>query len=337
MEQKSTTREDWLAKILAIIGFVVMVLLLTWIAVQLVRVLPGAFASLASLAEDVNDARVDIPLDVVASNNVVNSRSSVEIIWSEQNEDGTYTFTYSCVDGVTADIRTADGQIVPLACDTPYTAPKDTFKIDVLFASTNQRFADVSYRILFTPSDRDEDASEVNKTLTIVNASIPFAGANTGEEEDDAVVATDDDTSVTPAPIQYRTVKTVTYSTPVSDPNGYTELRVEYLAVGTLTSGNSFTPRTTLESDDRGAFQFEVKNIGTKTSGTWRFEAKLPNGEKYESQTQGALKPQERALITIAFDGVGSEGTRQFGATITGGNDQSTANNSFSWTIEVRD
>lgn len=334
--QNQYSREDRFMKALAIVGFVVVVILLAWLAVQVVRVLPGAFASLARLAEDVNTPHQEISLDVTASNNVVNSESSIEITWSDLLVPGTYEFTYECVDGVTANVRTSRGEILPLSCETPYTVESDAFALDIQFASEQARFTDVSYRITFTPDDEEDDSSETSKTLTVVNASIPLAGIEPEDEEEAPVTDEPDTTPSEPVepPVYYRTVETRTYTTPTSDPNGYTELAVTYMGVGTINSQNRFVAESELEEGERGAFQFEVKNTGTKTSGTWSFEAELPNDSEYDSKPQDVLKPQERSIVTVAFSGLES-GKETFGVTIEGGDDQTSGNNSFSKSVTV--
>ncbi len=332
--QNKTSLNEQFMKALAIVGFIVVVILLAWLAVQIVRVLPGAFASLAQLAEDVNTPQRDISLDLSASNNVVNSQSSVEIMWTDLEIPGTYTFTYGCVEGVTANIRTAQGDIVSLPCDTPYTIEDGTYTLDVQFTSSRTRFADVSYYLTFTPENDDADESETSKTLTVVNAKIPLAGE---VEDDTQVVATKPTTtSRTPATgVQYRYVESTTYNTPKSNPNGYTELAITFIGVGTIDSKNRFVKESSLEEGERGAIQFVVKNTGTKTSGTWTFDAELPNGSEYQSKSQDALKPEERSIVTIAFDGLDETGTEDVEVTIKGGNDRSSGNNSFSKSVKI--
>lgn len=343
----SPEQKDQVMKMLAVLGFIVLLILTAWLAIQIIRLLPSAFSSLASLADSVyNPEQQDegTPLDMVPSNNVVSSRAPFTLVWSDLGEDGVYTLTYSCTSGVSLDIRTGNGATTPINCDEPYVLPQNVYEAELSFTSERDRFTDVAYSITFTPDNTKKDSLEIGKTITVVNASIPYAGSTddtdtTDDADDTEIVDTttpDTTTPTTNQPTRYRYVKTTTYTYPVSDPNGYTELEVAYRNVGVLRSNNTFVVQPTLTIGDRGAFQFEVKNTGTKTSSSWDFEAKLPSGTTYESKSQDPLKPQERAIITIAFDDVGDAGIHEFKVIIDGGNDQSKTNNSFSWSVGVR-
>lgn len=324
-------------KILAILGFVVLVIFIAWIAIQFIRVLPSAFSSLASLADSVYNPQNEVSFDVVADNTTVNSRESNVITWSNTGVAGTYVFMYECAEGVSLDIRTSDGAITSVTCDEPYEIGSNVTNLEILFASERSRFTDVVYSVSFTPADEDGEVRVAQKSLTIVNPRIPLTGVAVVENEPKVEVPVTTGTTLpyTGYEPEYQTVETVTYSTPQSDPQGYTELTVTYKAVGTL-SGSTFSSKNTLSNDERGAFQFEVKNTGTKTSDTWTFTATLTSGTVYTSEVQEALKPNEHATITVAFDGVGEAGMQEFGATIHGGNDQTTSNNSFTKTVAVR-
>lgn len=153
------------------------------------------------------------------------------------------------------------------------------------------------------------------------------------EEEVEVDTSTTDDT-YTPPPVQYRTV--TTYKIPESDPNGYTDLQVTFLAIGHLNSSEKFVPTNYLDRNSRSAMQFVVKNIGTKTSTAWSFSAELPDGGTMSSMIQQPLKPAESATITIVFSTGSKRDNENIGVTATGGNDNIPSNNGFRKTIEVR-
>lgn len=138
----------------------------------------------------------------------------------------------------------------------------------------------------------------------------------------------------TPTPVQYKTV--TTYKIPVSDPNGYTDLQVNFIAVGKINSSERFIATTELERREVGAMQFSVKNIGTKTSTSWEFIAELPNGGTMTSKVQQPLKPSETATLTITFNNEDRRGNSTLGATVVGGGDKNLVNNGFRTTVQVR-
>lgn len=331
MEQKPTNK---VSRALAIIGFALAIIVLAWLAIVIVRWLPGAFANLANLAEELNNPENHVSLDVASSNTVVNSHTAVTISWTDLRTDGTYTFSYGCVDGVTADVRSADGAIVALQCDTAYTLPANTYALEVLFTSSHARFADVPYRITFTPADTSADSSEAGATITVVNAGVPLVDNGT-EPETPAATTTPTTTKPSTGTVRFKYIQTPTYTIPTSDPNGYTDLAVSFLDAGTLDNRKVYDAGSSIAQDDNGAFRFEVKNIGTKTSGTWRFVAELPSGTTFRSELQDALRPEERATITVAFGSAEDTGTARIEVTVEGGNDVSTSNNDFSTSIRI--
>ncbi|MEZ4195168.1 MAG: hypothetical protein R3B53_02105 [Candidatus Paceibacterota bacterium] len=97
------------------------------------------------------------------------------------------------------------------------------------------------------------------------------------------------------------TTPTYIYEIPVSNPNGTTDLVVSYLGTGQLYTNGMFNNTGVINYNQPGGVQFAVHNVGSKTSDTWTFEAKLPGNITYTSDKQTPLKPNERAVLTISF------------------------------------
>lgn len=76
---------------------------------------------------------------------------------------------------------------------------------------------------------------------------------------------------------------------------------VGYLATS---STDSFTATSTVPAGGRAAVTFTIKNIGTGTSGSWRFSASIPTQTMYtyESQPQQSLNPGDSIDYTLGFD-----------------------------------
>ncbi|MEX0930776.1 MAG: hypothetical protein WDZ68_00605, partial [Candidatus Paceibacterota bacterium] len=292
---------DRVMKSFAVVGLVIVVILIAWFAIQVIQLVPNAFSSLASLADSVYNQQDDVSLEIASSESTVNSQSSAELRWSDLGSEGTYVFSYECTPGVSVQIRTQRGTD-QVECDSSYTFEERVFETELVFISESERFTDVRYHITFIPEDGDENEQQVARTMTIVNPTL--ARDNGVEEDEEDTVTPPEDTIDTETPpaeaeptVRYRYVETLVYAIPTSDPNGYTELAVTFLSLGTLTNDNVFIPRQTLEAGERGAIQFEVKNIGTKTSKDWDFKAILPSNVRYNSKSQDALKPNERSVI----------------------------------------
>jgi hypothetical protein len=340
-EQKSS-----MTKSLAILGFFALIILMVWLAVKIVAFVPGAFSSLASIADSIYNYQTEESVTLSTSKSVVNTNESLIINWETLRTPGTYSFSYTCTEGVTVEILDQTGTITALACNT--TLPVDeTTSLDVRVMSEKNRFTDITYELAFTPTDTRQPIMSATSIVTVVNATIPTqigSTDNTSEEvpEDTTVtppppteVVTEEDSNpVTPTVPPVRYIEETVYYTPVSNPNGTVDLRITYKGVGIIENGR-FIKAGSIDTDEKGAIQFEVHNTGTKTADTWSFVANLPSDIKYESGTQKALKPNERALFTLGFEGISQTGIEAFSVTVSAPNDINRTNNTFNWAVTI--
>jgi len=255
IEKKDELQAGWtLSNVLAVVGFVVLVILLAWLAIQFVRMIPTAWNSLANVFND-------------------NQRALVERTTDENADD---------------------------------KAEEDDSEDPVVVVDGEDLIDD----------EEDVEEEEDEETTSPVATSTP---------------STTPSKPVTP---QYRTV--ATYVVPTSNPNGYTDLEVSLVAVGEMTNDERFIPGTSLETNELGAMQFRVKNIGTKTSSNWHFVADLPNGDEFKSIVQQPLKPGEMTTLTVSFATDRKDGIHRFGVDVYGNSDINTANNGFTATVNIR-
>lgn len=346
MNENHEAQKSTIMKLLATLGFIAVIIIIAWLAVQIVQYMPKAFSSLASLADSVynNEQRAQ-NFETSPSDRVVNSGESFTLTWNDMGADAGYAFRYACAEGIAISVRNSSGDIINVSCDTSLSLGSRT-NLEAVIASERSRFADIQYTVsVFDTSSGDNLAEAMNK-VTVVNASIPQSSQLAEEESEEEVeeevvdetpeeVATPTPTPTTPPPPQF--IEEEIFAIPVSDPNGFTDLAVRYIGVGVLGNNNIFVPQTIIDNDVRGAFQFEVKNVGTKTSESWQYTATLPSGASYESNNQVVLRPNERAIITLGFNLQGQTGVRGFGATVSGGADINTQNNAFAWSVNVVD
>lgn len=261
-ETNNQERNELVVRILAIVGFVLLVIVLAWFAIQVVRFVPVAFSSLASIFE-------------------ANQRDLHDRTTGDEN-------VVVVNEGKTPDEASGDEQ-EQVVEETPEEVPKT-------------------------------DVTNTSPVATSTSTSTPNTTTTT--------------TTTKPAPIQYKTV--VTYKTPVSDPNGYTDLQVAFVAVGSINSSGRFVASDYVSEDEQNALQFTVKNIGTKTSSEWSFEAELPNGGVMDSKVQKPLSPSETSTLTIVFEMDDANRDRYAEVKVTGGNDTTSANNSFRTKVRVK-
>lgn len=348
MNQAPAPQKDRVMKTLAIFGFLAVIIIGVWLAVQIVNLVPQAFSSLASIADGVYNYQGDPELMVETENSVVTSNTPFMITWNKITQAGAFTFAYACTEGVSLTLRDNTGSLINQPCGENITLGNTMTDLEVTIASERNRFVDVPYTVAFYNRGETEPVVTSDNSISIVNPSIPEGGIVAGVDADNEVEEPAEEvpavvekptapSTPTPQPPRPTVVETIVMQTPVSDPNGQTDLAVRLVGVGHLASNGNFIPRGNIKTDARGAFQFEVRNIGTKTSTEWDFIAKLTSGTDYDAPAQNPLKPQERVLFTLGFDNVGDDGINLIGVTVRGGGDTKPANNSFSWAVSVVD
>ena len=319
------------------VGLVAILILAVWLAVKIVSLIPNAFTSLASITDSVYNNRPTGEMAVASNTSLINSGEEMVIRWSALKGNGAYTFSYQCVDGVSLVMKYPTTSETYVPCGQVVKLGSDTLSLVVVPESERVRFSDVNMNIGFIKAGTDEVATQKTIVITVVNPDITLSkSVSVLVPGDDTYEPEIDDTPIT-TPGTPTVTTTSVYELPVSDPNGFVDLGVKYLGVGILNNQNQFVPRGTIDNDERGAFQFEVKNLGTKTSSSWDFVANLPSGTRYESPIQDGLKPNERSVITLGFDNVGQIGTRSFGVEIDVTGDTSANNDKFTWAVKVID
>jgi hypothetical protein len=282
-----------LTGVLAIVGFIVIIAIGIWGAVNAVRLAPNMFSTLASPFD-----RVSNEIDVNVPSSSVNSNEPFEISWKHNGQDrGLYAFSYRCRPGFQFQIPQPDGTYLPLVCETPYNIPSSDDSLRLIPISSLNRFLDVPFVLAYLDSE-GEIVAEGSNMITVVN---PVASGSP-----DTVSVGNGNSVTSPAP-----PTTVTPSTPTPGPSVATtpanlpDFSVRILDIGSInTNTRTFVPQSTLSSTDIGAVRFEVTNSGSKSSGVWTFSASLPTNPAFEytSERQRSLNQGDRIEYTIQFD-----------------------------------
>jgi hypothetical protein len=350
MNNETSEKKESILKILAIGGFIGIIILIAWLSIQLVSVAPSAFSSLASLAESVNNRADSVDEDsgvdtlLVTSNTLLaNSGDIIDVNWNSAQANGSYVFSYNCADGVAVDLVSETG-VQSIQCENNYNIG-NVDNISMIIDSEKNRYADVTYDVSFLKTNDTRPRAAGTATLTVLNNAVSSEVAVAEETTEDTTQTEEvvvEETPVVETPTESVTPTTPTnttpqtepeytqefvYAIPSSDPNGRTDLGTRYLFVGEI-SNNQFVPRA-LTQDEDGAIQFEVKNFGTKTSKSWKFEVSLPGGGTFESDSQLPLKPNERAVLTIGFN-ASDVNSHSFKVEVQESTDTNSANDSFS-------
>jgi len=346
----SPQKKSTILNSLAVTGFVAIVLILAWLSIQLVQLFPNAVTSLASLAEGVNQSAVDIDTEpeieqiVVTSNtSLLKTGENLNINWNKSDANGSYVFAYDCIDGVA--ISQVEGTVErQLDCDTNYNVG-DIVNLTLAIESEKNRYTDVTYNVSFLQTNDTTPRAIGSDVVTVINEEVNVFAQNTftetlsnesvvtetEETENESEVAVEEPVVTTPVTPTTPTTpvfeQEFVFAIPTSDPNGTTDLRASYVAMGEVIS-NRFVPGPVSTEND-GAIQFAVKNIGTKTSNDWSFTISLPNGGEYNSPTQVALKPNEEAVLTIGFPATEDDTAHTFEVEVDVSGDRNSGNDSF--------
>lgn len=302
----SETSKAILTKVLAILGFCVTIALIIWLIITLIGKAPGAFSSLAGVANSINLHKELSALAVTTDKKVANSGEPFELSWTDTKHPGTYQVGYACTEGMLVLFKNTDGTLHPLRCgDEMLPLPAEVTKLSLVASSTKDRFTDVNFTVRFSDATSTKPL-EGSVKVTVVNASIPVGGLlqnatstpgattnpnasttnPTGEDTHTTKPSPKPGTGTTVPPVQH-TVPHYVY--PQSNPNGYTDLAV---TIKNATAVGNYTAYTVT---------FMIKNIGTKTSNAWSFYANLPDGNDYTSMQYAGLKPQEYMIFTMSI------------------------------------
>jgi hypothetical protein len=336
MNNEETLQEKAPApKTAAIIGLLAVIAILAYVAVQIVAYAPSGFTSLASLAEGISQYKEAVlagenkALVITSTVGAIESNKPATITWEKDDQPGTYAFSYSCADGVTVDIVASEG-LKSISCDTRYSLG-DTDNVTLVIESNTTSEANIAYAISFMRANDIGPIRIGEQSLSIKNEGLAVATPNNdgevlGESDQNEFVPDEIVKPETPKPVTpVVETPTYTYALPVSNPNGFTDLATRFLNVGDIVN-NKFVAGS-IERDDSGAFQFEVINNGTKTSESWTYTVTLPDGDTYTSPKQAALKPNERAVISLGFD-TPDKGSFTF-IVVLKTEDRTSSNNSF--------
>lgn len=313
-EQKLENKKRVLPFPIIVLCFVGIIVFMAWVSIKIVNLAPTAFSSLASLAESLNSRQQQSTLEadgtrkILVTSNVTlaNVDETITLSWGEPSVPGTFTFSYTCQDGITINLVDIEG-IRNIDCDTNYNIGNIT-SLELSVSSEKNRYVDVAYTISFLGTNDVTPRATGSAQLTIINTDVKTkntAAEETPEPPEKVTGAIDEPAIETPptvtAPEQTQSTYTqeYIYTIPVSNPNGRTDLGTVYRGAGIIV-GNTFSEGL-IKRNKSGAIQFEVKNYGQKTSGDWTFQVALPDGTTYTSSSQEPLKPNERALLTIGF------------------------------------
>ncbi len=329
MENVTPEKKEKMTKNLALVGLVGLIILIAWLSVQIVKIFPSAINSLASLADTVYNyepknnpvSNPDFVSDVTKS---VNSGEPVNLKWQNLGT-GDYTFSYTCAEGLSVELRTPHTDIKNVECGIRYDIGT-VGSMELIARSAKSKTTDLTYVIAHYKKNSTVPEVEEGGLIKIINPNFEETAEATSTETNTITT----NTEIKKSPTVSTVTNEVKYEIPVSDPKGYSDLSITDLGIGQVTNSGSFVKTGYFSTLTRNAIQVSVKNIGTKDSKSWDIMLSLPGSREYEATGKKFLKPNEEAILTIEFPALTTTTQATYNAEIETTSDKNTNNNQFS-------
>lgn len=259
------------AKILFVIGVIIILTLLIFL---IIRFVPVIFNSLANVGSSItNTIKNDKTLMVSVNDWDIEDNENFLVSWNNHapQNPGSYFISYGCADHSTISLvsETATRKLI---CNTPYELTKGTKSVELLANYTDDNtFADIPVIISFTEDNKSgsEKVGEVIVTLKKDGSTEPKESNTPTGDLANAVIDG--------SPIE----------TSVSTVAGPADLAILNLYA----------------LPGKSSIQFTVRNLGGKSTGPWNFSYTTPTRSKeiIHSPTQPSLAPGAGILYTITF------------------------------------
>ena len=253
-----------LSNILAIVGFIILIVVVIWGLVNLAGISSTWFSSLFGKSENV--------IEVTAPESAT-SGTPFSISWNyKEQTPGTYAFLYQCQGGFQLQTPGPTGGMNGIPCGAAFTIASVDNEVSVTPLLSGASALDVPVSIIFMPRATGTQA-QGSATVKIAPAEVftPVPAP--------ALVPT-------PTPKPESTPKSTSSQTPKTP----ADLSVHVTSVTTDGYGN-------------GSAVFDIANVGGTSSGTYYFTANLPTSSvyTYSSPAQTSLSPGSHIVSTLRF------------------------------------
>ncbi len=268
-------RATLVSNILAIIGFIILIVILIWGLFHLAIFSKSWFASMVS--PSANSIKVTVPSSGVPSG------EPVTISWKYSAKDkGAYAFLYQCHTGFQFKTPGTSDSLNLISCGAAYNlqSTKSSLSVTPFFNDNGISFLNVPLSIIFIPTAATGTRAQGNASITVVKSS----------------------PQVSTLPATY-TPPSKTYNAGMQ-PAGMPDLYVQILSYGVIepVSGN-IIPRRPTSPNDLVAVKFDIANTGGAPTGAWYFTAQLPTVPIYTylSDSQNSLAPGAHIQNMLRF------------------------------------
>ena len=269
-------RASLFSNILAIAGFIILIVIVVWGLVHLASISRDWFSSLFGTS---STSTIEVTTPATAT-----SATPFTVSWKYSPPvKGTYAFLYSCKSGFQFQTPGPSGTANGIPCGAAFTVLGTDNKLSVtplLNATSSQA---VSLSIIFMPSASGTQA-QGNSTVTVN----PLASA--------VPQATPAPTPTpTPVPISNPAPTPAPQPLPAPSPRPHKQITSADLSVRII---SAYT-----DPSGTASVTFDIANVGGSPSGTYSFTAQLPTTQPYTyaSPIQPPLIPGSHVVNTLRF------------------------------------
>jgi len=274
-----------LANILAVAGFILLIVIIVWGAYHLLRLTGSGVSSLFSRFGGESGIVVTVPQAAIESGRVF------PVSWTYETETaGAYAFLYRCTTGFRFNLPTSSGAAgTAIPCGSAFSVG-DAKSLNLVPTISGTTSVDVPLTIVFMPSATSTDERpQGTATVRVVSA-----GTNGTQQPG---------TSNMPSTSTPSIPTTQTPSTAVVA--GTPDLSVRILGFGVIDMSGMFVMRAPMHAGEIAAVKFDIANNGSASSGSYHFNVQLPmqgqGGYTYASPVQASLAPGAHVENTLRF------------------------------------
>ncbi|MEI6346178.1 MAG: CARDB domain-containing protein [bacterium] len=313
-------------KSLSIVGLIA---ILAVISFGLVKATPAIIRGVAAAAVSLSSVFIPAEKLVVSSDAyTIGSGDTFTLKWALDTSStspvgGSYTISYPCIEGVHLE-AVGRGSNDIIFCNTVFHFLNNDNSLALVGYSTKGATVNLPVSLYFTRNEESSPSTRSSATITITGETSAdavkppvktAANTNTGTTGANNTVNTNTSNTGSNTGINGSFQNTQIVQIPgtgistagTSNPNGSIDLTANILETGYINKETlAFVPAKEVKPDQRAAIRFEIVNLGTKAAKDWTFAAVLPTfpGYIFQSNSQPALNPGDRAQFTLGFDSI---------------------------------
>jgi hypothetical protein len=287
MTENSNNMRSLFAKTLFIVGIIIVILILAYAVIQIV---PRLFSSFATVNDAVRTPFANNSLEVEVEDRTVNSGEAVILAWDyEPTNSGVYEIEYGCANYLEAELGTSEGNR-EIACDTIYHIAPTTQSIALIpTLSRDNVLVDMPVTVRYV-----RNTGEVVKTDTV---DLTIRNRNADDLAGSGTIIDTNVINPGPADSSQNNNQTNTQQNTTQNQTQPTNNTVNVPTIADLTVTNMF-------AIDDATVGFTISNIGSRSTGSWYFNYRMPDGDLEISPLQPSLNPGGAIRYTLRLEDV---------------------------------